>query len=415
VRILVVSNLYPPHVIGGYEALCCEVADGLQQRGHDVQVLTSTCGVDREITEGHVHRVLALESDLQFYKVADAWSYPRRKRRNLEHLRRLVTLERPDIVFVWGMWNLTKSLAQEAEALVGSGVVYYLANPWPIEPNLHQAFWDMPARSFARNIAKQVCRVPARLVLGAEWTREALRFEHAPCCSQAQRDQLMAAGVPLRDAPVISEGIDLAPYLAHAERRTHERRTAPLSLLYVGILAEHKGVHTAIEALGALPPQDLQRVHLTILGQGHEQYERRLRDLVAARGLASHVSFQAPIPRAQLPDYLGSFDVLVLPSIWSEPLSRVMQEGLASGMVVIGSATGGTAETIVHGRNGLLFPAGDAAALAAQVQHVLEHGAACRDLSAAGVQTARERFDIVTMVSRIEAYLEQVDATILPR
>jgi glycosyltransferase involved in cell wall biosynthesis len=409
-RILCLSNMYPPYVIGGYEALCLEVAVSLQRRGHDVRVLTSTYGVDREITEHHVHRVLAMESDLHFYRVADAWTYPWRKRRNLNHLRRLVALERPDIVFVWGMWNLTKSLAQEAEALMGSRVVYYLANPWPIEPNSHQAYWDMPARSFIRNIAKQLCRVPARLVLGHEWTREALRFEHAPCCSRAQRAQLLDAGIRLQDAPVISEGIDLAPYLAQAERRDHACRTAALSLLYVGILAEHKGVHTAIEALGALPPEALQQVHLTILGQGHPQYEHRLRDLVAARGLASSVSFRAPIPRAQLPDFLGSFDVLVLPSIWSEPLSRVMQEGLASGMVVIGSATGGTAETIAHGRNGLLFPAGDAAALAAQLQHLLEHPSACRELAEAGVRTAREQFDITRMAIRIEEYLEQVDA-----
>src|SRR5206468_3405450 len=43
-RLLVVSNLYPPNIIGGYERLCFDVVSGLVQRGHQVMVLTSTFG-----------------------------------------------------------------------------------------------------------------------------------------------------------------------------------------------------------------------------------------------------------------------------------------------------------------------------------------------------------------------------------
>ena len=78
-KILFLSNLYPPHVIGGYETLCMEAVDGLAKRGHEVSVLTSTYGYDREITEGNIYRLLSLEGDLQFYKMKDAWTYPQRK------------------------------------------------------------------------------------------------------------------------------------------------------------------------------------------------------------------------------------------------------------------------------------------------------------------------------------------------
>ena len=40
-RVLVISNLFPPDVIGGYELLCQDLADGLHERGHEVRVLTS--------------------------------------------------------------------------------------------------------------------------------------------------------------------------------------------------------------------------------------------------------------------------------------------------------------------------------------------------------------------------------------
>jgi hypothetical protein len=44
-RILVVTNLYPPHYQGGYEVRCAQVAEALRASGHDVCVLTSTHGL----------------------------------------------------------------------------------------------------------------------------------------------------------------------------------------------------------------------------------------------------------------------------------------------------------------------------------------------------------------------------------
>lgn len=407
-KILFISNLYPPHVIGGYETLCQEAVEGLAKRGHQVSVLTSTYGYDDEKSEGNVNRLLSLESDLQFYQMKDAWTYPQRRERNLEHLRQLIATQKPDIVFIWGMWNLSKSLAWEAERLMGSRIVYYLANPWPIEANMHQAFWDASGTSLVKSVAKNLLRIPARVVLREEWKNVHLQFEHAPCCSAAQRNQLLEAGVPLKDAPVIYEGIELKNYFSQADQRTYKNKNGFLSMAFVGILAEHKGVHTMIDALNQLSEEGRKRVRLTILGKGHRQYEEHLRDLVYQHQLSGLVTFHAPIPRSELPEFLGRFDVLLLPSIWAEPLARIMQEGLACGMVVIGSANGGTAETISHGENGLLFQAGDAAELAEQVKRLLDDPALQRSLAVEGRRTAQERFDINKMVGELETYLKGV-------
>lgn len=309
------------------------------------------------------------------------------------------------------MWNLSKSLALEAEKLMGARVVYYLANPWPIEANMHQAYWDMPARRPLRRPLKRMLRIPMRLWLKAEWDQVPLRFEHALCCSKAQRDQVLEAGVPLQNAPVIYEGIDLAPYLAQAAHRNDESDSDDLSLVFVGILAKHKGVHTTIEALARLPSANRQRVSLTILGSGHPHYEEHLQNLVAEHQLFDNVSFHMPIPRSELPEFLGRFDLLLLPSVWEEPLARIMQEGLASGMVVIGSATGGTAETISDGENGLLFDPEDASGLARQIEQLLGNSSLRFALAEEGRRTAVERFDLTRMVDELEDYLEHVDAT----
>lgn len=409
-KILFLSNLYPPHHIGGYGMLCLEVVEGLAKRGHDVTVLTSNHGVDEEITEGYVHRWLTLESDIHFYQKSEAWFYPQKKEDNLNHLRTLVETIEPDIVFIWGMWNLSNSLAAEAEKLVGPRVVYYLANPWPIEANMHQAYWDMPARTPSRRLAKSLLRIPARLLLADEWAEVSLKFEHAPCCSKAQRDQLLEAGVPLKDAPVIYEGIDLAAYLAQPNRWAAAHRSDILSLLYVGILAEHKGVHTTIEALAHMSPEVLKQTRLTILGSGHPSYEERLHNLVAEHNLSAYITFHPPIPRPELPEFLGRSDILLLPSVWAEPLARIMQEGLAAGMVVVGSATGGTKETIIDGENGLLFAAEDSFFLAKQIERLWHSRELGQKLAEEGRRTAIKNFDINRMVDDIEVYLECVDA-----
>jgi len=407
-RILFLSNMYPPYVIGGYEALCQEVVEGLVERGHEAVVLTSDFGVGHPSIGGTVYRVLVMESDLHFYRLGQALAYPHLRQRNLRELRRLIASVRPDVVFVWGMWNLSTSLAAEAEKLMGSRIAYYLANPWPIGPSMHQAYWDAPATSRAGKLIKPVMRLPFRALLRQEWQPVQLEFAHAPCCSAAQRDELVRAGVPLQSAPVIYEGINLVPYLAQAESRTFAEHPGQLSLLYVGILAPHKGVHTAIEALAHLTPAQRAGVSLTILGRGHPQYEARLRNLVDQYMLTDWVTFHAPIARSQLPAFLGRYEVLVLPSVWSEPLARIMQEGLAAGMVVAGSATGGTKETITDGENGLLFAAEDAVGLAEIVLRLKGDRSLCTRLSQQGIATAVDRFNIEVMVGELERYLQAI-------
>ncbi|MFQ5772284.1 MAG: hypothetical protein ACE5HX_17245, partial [bacterium] len=61
-RILVISNLYPPYFVGGYELGCRDVVDGLKARGHHVKVLTSTYGVNKPEHDSEVYRWL--QSDL---------------------------------------------------------------------------------------------------------------------------------------------------------------------------------------------------------------------------------------------------------------------------------------------------------------------------------------------------------------
>ena len=57
-RILVISDLYPPYYIGGYELGCHDVVEGLKARGHEVKVRTSTYGIGKAQNDGDIYRWL---------------------------------------------------------------------------------------------------------------------------------------------------------------------------------------------------------------------------------------------------------------------------------------------------------------------------------------------------------------------
>jgi glycosyltransferase involved in cell wall biosynthesis len=236
-----------------------------------------------------------------------------------------------------------------------------------------------------------------------------LKLEHAICVSQAVRQRLSDASLPLTSAKVIYNGIDLAPFLATRKLRVQRRRTDALALLYAGRLSPDKGVHTAIEAIARLAHQGYM-VTLIILGGGSRDYEAELHRLCRRLGVSDRVMFRGRVPRAQMPEVLSQFDVLVFPAIGPESLPRIVQEAMAAGLAVVGTEVGGMSEILVNGVNGLTFTPGDAHELAMRVEQLILDPNLHSQLAKAGQHTVRERFDIRRMLDEIEVYLQRVVA-----
>jgi glycosyltransferase involved in cell wall biosynthesis len=109
-----------------------------------------------------------------------------------------------------------------------------------------------------------------------------------------------------------------------------------------------------------------------------------------------------------MPDLMRQFDILVLPSIWEEPLARVMQEAMATGLLVVGTNTGGTGEVLIDGATGLVFPKGDAAALAQCLETAAANPDRAHHMAANGRRRILEHFSLDRMVDEMESYLEHV-------
>jgi glycosyltransferase involved in cell wall biosynthesis len=410
-RILFLSNFYPPYDVGGYEQWCQEVALGLRARGHEIAVLTSTYGMEdrdagrRALTpEGtEVFRLLSLDCDIQHYDPLAFFTKRRRRERvNLRYLQAVVRDFRPEILFVWGMWNLSRKLPAYAETH-GPPVVYFLSDHWPAEPDAHVRYWRRPAAGWGGMI-KRFGSVIVSAIRRLEGMPQ-LRFDRAMCVSRAIKDGLLSAGLPLETAAVVHGGIDPQPFSAAVSSSRQEQRGI-VRLLYAGGLGAHKGVHTAIEALGLVvavcPDKDLR---LTVVGSGHPEYEAYLEDLVKEHGVTDQVEFQGRVPHDEMVAIYRNHDVLLFPSVWEEPFARVPLEAMASGLAVVATPTGGTSEIVVHGENGLTFHPEDPEDLAAQIEHLVRFPEdACR-IAQNGRRIVREYYTLDRMVSDIESFL----------
>ena len=229
-----------------------------------------------------------------------------------------------------------------------------------------------------------------------------LKYEHALCVSQAVRQALQTAGVVGDEARVVHNGIDVERFAG--ARRGGSEKGGPLRLLYAGRLAPEKGVHTAIGALG-IARREGSPIQLTIAGAGSRAYEARLRRLCEQLALSEHVTFAGRVPREAMPQLMARFDALLVPSEWPEPLPRIVQEGMAAGLVVLASAVGGIGEIVQNESNGLTFAAGNAAELAVQLSRACGDPGLRARLSTAAQATVRAQFDIRRTVAEIEAYL----------
>ncbi|CAN5491490.1 hypothetical protein BH10CHL1_BH10CHL1_34040 [soil metagenome] len=424
-RILFLSNFYPPHAIGGYEQWCQEVADRLCARGHTVTVLTSRYGrqsdksveatEEKSANKPTVIRTLFLQADLAYYQPINFFlQRPQQERANRAELRRVIDQSQPDVLMVWGMWNLSHNLPYWAEQWLPGRVAYFISSYWPTDVDPHTCYWQLPTRRPLARLLKQPLRKAALAQLRREAYPPPLRIENAVCCSQYVRDTLIQAGKLSEKAGILLGGSDPEPFLQqarddapvnnHITNNVPDQR--PLRLVYFGRLIHDKGVHTALEALHLLKQRGLaEQFQLTILGSGHPDYEAKLHHLVEIFGLGNQIEFIRQVPREEIPQWLGRFDSFVFTSIWPEPMARSVMEAMAAGLLVIGSEVGGQMEMLAHRQNSLTFQAEDAATLAEHMLEAWQDPVQRRRLAQAGKQMVLERFTLKRMVNDLEAYL----------
>jgi glycogen synthase len=367
-RLLFLTERYPPHYTGGYEIACRAVAETLRARGHEIAVLTSNYRTPSTAADDPgVLRLLHRPQDSANVFEPAFW-----ERADTRTLRRVLAEFRPDVVYVWSLMQMFASLHRELR-VSGRPILYNIQDLWlprQLEAaEARRAAWRQASPDAVRGAAKTAARVAFDLWSPTWWrpvSPEDLPLEHVVFCSDFQRRQHVAAGLPLGDFRIIYNGIDLDLF------RTGIRSTSDaFRVLFVGRLVAEKGAHVALAGVARLRESGVD-ARLTIAGVPAYplDYVAGLESLAARPPLQGSVRFLSNVPNAELASLHLEHDVLAFPSRHLEGLPMTLIEAMATGLAVVTTTAGGSAEMVRDGENALVVAPEDPAALAAALERL---------------------------------------------
>jgi len=411
-RILFLSNLYPPNVVGGYERLCFEVVSGFVDIGHQVMILTSDYGGKAMDYPGQIVerslKLFATEGDLYqpFNGTAEQKSVM--NARNSYTLNRVMEQFDPQVLFVWNLFFYDPSVIEFIKQ-TGRPIVYLLTDNWLIaflNPNFIQHY-------FARLMQSNVSVYKLLYFKIKSWLNKKSRKKpgfsmpgRAIFASRFMRDLYAQANFQFEDDIVIYHGINLA----ESQKRQFTIRNklinaGELQLLVAGRIVELKGVHTAVQALPLiLKMLPGLKVKLTIVGEDQDgAYVKRIHDLVNKLQLSDSVEFSKPVAEDALFDLFQRHDIYLFPSLY-EPFSLTLIHALNAGIPAIASDAGGNPEIILEGQTGLLFPKDNAQKLAKAVVRLAQDHELRREISGNARRTS-QNYTFSRMLKEVEQYL----------
>lgn len=366
---------------GGIPRLAHSLARGLSRRGHDVTVCTTDAhdgssrlrtpprarngdGVDVR-TFANASNRLAYHWQLFLPLGLDAWLR--------EHASSF------DVAHLHACRNLPGALA--ARHLRRAGVPYVLA-PNGTAPRIER-----------RRLAKLAFDIVAgrRVLAGAA---RVLAVSDAECA------QLRALGVDADSIRTIPNPVDLDEFAALVERGAFRRRAGlhagPL-VMYLGKLTPRKRLDLVARAFAALRRDEAQ---LVIAGNDMGS-EAATRSLIRELGVEPRTLFTGLLRgRARL-EALADADVVVYPSE-DEIFGLVPLEALLAGTPVVVADGSGCGE-IIRLVGGEVVPSGNAGALAAAIERVLEDPARARASAAAAAGRVRAAYGDEAVCARVEA------------
>jgi glycosyltransferase involved in cell wall biosynthesis len=378
VRVLVVSNLYPPHALGGYEMSCQDVMTRFAAAGHEIRVLTTTTRLPgiTDVAEPDVRRELRWYWDDHVIVQPPARERLAMERHNRAVLARALEEFRPDVVSVWAMGAMSLGLIDVVNAS-GLPAAYVVCDEWPVYGPRLDGWLALFGRRRGRVLAP-IARAATRLPTGMPEPRDAT---YCWLSDFVRRQVLDATGWTPAHETVTYSGIDTRDFpLTGATERPWQWR-----LLGVGRVEPRKGFVAAVEALAQLPAE----ATLRIVGPDDGSHREELRNLATRLGVGDRLSF-ATVTRNELRQVYAEADALLFTSAWQEPFGLVPVEAMACATPVVGAATGGAREFLVDEANCLVVPPRDAAAIAGAVQRLADDAALRARLADGGTTTARD-------------------------
>jgi glycosyltransferase involved in cell wall biosynthesis len=253
----------------------------------------------------------------------------------------------------------------------------------------------VPVRVLSRHLPNRLKNRPGG------WIYSNILFSRVVTVSESVRQTLIQCGMSPERVQTIHHGTDIPVFERTTMTPQESRRhlgipDGALAVGIVGRVASEKGHKYLFEAAKILG--DRYPLCCVVIGDGPD--DEKLKLLAQDMGIGDKVIFAGF--RDDVNNAINALDIVALPSIWAEPCSAAVQQGMALHKPVIGTRSGGTPEMIAEGETGLLVPVEDAPALADAIALLAEDASLCQRMGEAGRARAEQFFSLSVMTDKIE-------------
>ena len=345
-KVLLTSTLYPtpqaPKIVGGAEIFARRFAEGLVQRGDEVEVIraASRPGQGPETCDGinvhsapvqNIYRPFTEQKNValrSLWHAVDDWQM------QAPLIAERIRAFKPDVLHSNNLSGLTTAIWRVAAQL---GV--------PVLHTLHDYYLTCPrcSRFDKGRSCEHTCTSCGILTFhrkrATHWLSAVVGVSERVL--SIHTDIGMFAETPIR---TVIRNASTEPPRAPYPRPVC---TTEVTFGFIGRLTEEKGIDNLMMALARLPRE---RIRMMIAGRVSEEEQRRLRAL-APEARIEFMGFVVP------DDFYRQVDVVVAPSIWHDPGPLVVADAKAAGRPLLGTRFGGMPEVIEHGVTGWLTEA----------------------------------------------------------
>ncbi len=402
-KLLVITDSYPPYHSGGYELRCKNVLEQLSLRGHDIEVITTRVHNYEFQEENNIQRQLHVESQSKklFGRIYQDYQ-------DIVFLDRMIKSFQPDIVYIWHVINLSKAIFpyladtnmplvfdEGGKGLVGSwfqrGAWYYFveyrSNNNVI--NLLKPIVMKTVQIFSKNRLKNQWLWPKNL--------------QAYFNSDYSLNYARSNRVPIKKTQVIHSGLDIDKfrYIPRA------RMNVPLNILVPGRIAPDKGVGDVINLVTNLQRQNIV-VRATIVGTVfNKTYFREIQSHINELGLEKVISILPMLSHDEMADLYQKSDICFFPSHQLVGLSRIPLEAMACGCLIFTYGNEGSNEIVVNGYNGFIVGEDDSEQVATTILKLYKDLEQYKKIVSNARKYMEDNHSMDVYVNKIELFLKE--------
>ena len=313
-KILVVSNLYKPHEIGGYEIICYDYNILLKELGHEVKILTAKIK-NHKIVDKSVCEYFKISENFGTDKKVFNYKYCNQHNSNI--FNQQLKIFKPDLVLLWNIKGLGTNIIND---LIISNINFRIFvfdySYFYYKKRVKDYFFFRYNNKIKK---KNYDQIQSKFLFGSKFLASFY-------------------GISPNSLNIIYPYVNFKKFLYKKNFSKYRNK-----LLYLGQIVDHKGIYEIIELINNFNKKyNNNKLKLTIftkyLSQQNKFFLKKY----------NFIKIYLNIKRENIIKKIYKFDIGLLPSKWNEPLGNAGLEMLASGLIVLSTLKGGIKELRIN-------------------------------------------------------------------